>query len=311
MGELGRFKTYWQDAGTPRGAAGRGNLAEQTPESVAQLLRNERLVRGYQLSEVARALNIREGHLDALEEGRFGDLPPLVYAKGFVDAYARFLELDRAELVARFTAEATNDNRTRGTQRTGLTNAGTASFELPALPSFQLRLPPMPVDLDVRRRPGAMAMIAGALLLLFIYSVWSPGASAARVKALEVPPLPSRFTEAPAPAAVTTTATGEIFATPLAPVPAPGSPITIKAYGEGWVQLHNMRGDRVASVVLRQGEIYKIPAGSTLKLSTGNLASIAILVGDQVAPLATPVGRSRTEVVLDPVRLMDGTAVLN
>lgn len=308
MGDLGRFKTYWQDAGTPRGGA-RGNLAELTPESVAQVLRNERLVRGYQLNEVARALNIREGHLEALEEGRFADLPPLVYAKGFVDAYARFLELDRAELVARFAVEATGVKRAVVATKGAAVSA--AQFELPAMPSFQLRLPPMPVDLDVRRRPGAIAMLVGALLLLMVYSMWSPGASAARVKALEVPPLPSRFTEAPTPAAVTTTAAGEIFATPIAPAPVAGAPITIKAFGEGWVQLHTMRGDRVASLVLRQGDTYKVPAGGTLKLSTGNLANISIQVGEQTAPLATPMGRSRTEVVLDPVRLMDGTAVLN
>jgi cytoskeleton protein RodZ len=301
MGDLGRFKTYWQDAGVPR-----GNLAEQTPESVAQILRNERMVQGYQLAEVARALNIRSGHLEALEEGRFSDLPPLVYAKGFVDAYARFLELDRADLVARFTAEATHAPRLNAARF-----APRSADELPAMPSFQLKMPPMAVDLELRRRPGLVGVVLGALLLLLIYSLWQPGSSEARIKALEVPPLPSRFTETPPPATVTTTPSGAIYATPLTPPVQPSASIRIRAYGDGWVQLHNLAGQRVASLVLRPGQIYDVPTGPTLKLSTGNLASLAIMVGDKVAPLATPIGRSRTEVILDPIRLMDGNAVLN
>jgi hypothetical protein len=63
------------------------------------VLRNARLLQGYGLREVERALNIRLGHLEALEERRFRDLPPLVYAKGFVAAYASFLNLDKDDLV--------------------------------------------------------------------------------------------------------------------------------------------------------------------------------------------------------------------
>ncbi len=289
MGELGRFKTYWRDASPARAAL----AAAHTPESIASELRNARLLQGYRLSEVASALNIREGHLEALEEGRFRDLPPLVYAKGFVAAYAGFLQLNRAELLTRFEAEATNDNR--------------ALAELPTLPALPFKAA---VDMEVRRRPGLVALLAGFIMLLSIYSVWQPGSSTERARALEVPPLPSRFAEAPAPVA-SEGHSGTVYAQPAAPVVVAPPTVRVRAYGEGWMQLHDLNGVRVASLVLKPGQIYEIPKGRVLKLSTGNLAMLAILVDDRVAPLATPVGRSRTEVLLDPARLLDGSAVLN
>ena len=102
MSEIGRFKAFWGEQ-----SPARNNVPERSPESVAMVLRNARILQGYDLKEVAQRLNIRQANLEALEENRFKDLPPLVYAQGFVGAYATFLQLDKTELVARFREEAT------------------------------------------------------------------------------------------------------------------------------------------------------------------------------------------------------------
>jgi cytoskeleton protein RodZ len=73
---------------------------------VGQTLRDARKERGIDLSEVERATKIRVKFLEAIEEERWEDLPGPAYTRGFVSSYARFLELDEAELVDRYRASA-------------------------------------------------------------------------------------------------------------------------------------------------------------------------------------------------------------
>jgi cytoskeleton protein RodZ len=62
--------------------------------SVGDVLRGERERRGLSLDDVAANLRIRRALIDAIEDGRFKELPGAPYAVGFVKAYAEFLELD-------------------------------------------------------------------------------------------------------------------------------------------------------------------------------------------------------------------------
>ena len=67
-------------------------------------LRRARLLRGVEVEDVATATKIGPAYLRSLEEDRFDDLPAVVYVRGFVAAYARFLGLD-ANAVARSYAQ--------------------------------------------------------------------------------------------------------------------------------------------------------------------------------------------------------------
>lgn len=69
---------------------------------IGAVLRSAREDRHLSLPEVARLLHIRARYLDAIEQGDFTDLPGLPYAKGYIQAYAVFLELDKDELMRRF-----------------------------------------------------------------------------------------------------------------------------------------------------------------------------------------------------------------
>ena len=57
-------------------------------------LRRARLLRGVEVEDVATATKINPAYLRFLESDRFDDLPAVVYVRGFVAAYARFLGLD-------------------------------------------------------------------------------------------------------------------------------------------------------------------------------------------------------------------------
>ena len=76
-----------------------------TPMGVAALLRETRIKQGRDIAVVATTLRIRQPYLQAIEEGRFQDLPGSTYAVGFVRGYAEFLGLDGLEMVRRFKQE--------------------------------------------------------------------------------------------------------------------------------------------------------------------------------------------------------------
>ncbi len=85
----------------------RPTLSSAPPEAdhVGALLCEARTAAGYALSDIAYTLRIRYLFLQAIEEGRFADLPGAAYAVGFVRSYADYLGLDSAAVVARFKAE--------------------------------------------------------------------------------------------------------------------------------------------------------------------------------------------------------------
>ena len=83
-------------AALPSGAAGM---------RISDLLRETRQSHDLNLADVAHALNIRRPYLEAMESGRYDQLPGSTYAVGFVRAYANYLGLDGREMVQRFKDE--------------------------------------------------------------------------------------------------------------------------------------------------------------------------------------------------------------
>ncbi|MDA8345766.1 MAG: helix-turn-helix domain-containing protein [Thermaerobacter sp.] len=61
---------------------------------IGEQLRAARSARGLSLQDVQKELRIREKYLEALEAENFEEIPGLVYARGFLRSYARYLDLD-------------------------------------------------------------------------------------------------------------------------------------------------------------------------------------------------------------------------
>src|ERR1700759_1547766 len=84
-------------------------ISPEAPEAgsaVGALLRAERERAGKELPAVARALKIRLTYLEAIEDGRFKDLPGTAYVLGFLRSYSDYLGLDWTEVLRRFKEEA-------------------------------------------------------------------------------------------------------------------------------------------------------------------------------------------------------------
>jgi Helix-turn-helix domain len=63
-------------------------------------LRRARSARGEELSALSRRTGIRVQHLRAIEEGRFGELPPGIFARAAVRSFAKAYQFDPAPILA-------------------------------------------------------------------------------------------------------------------------------------------------------------------------------------------------------------------
>jgi cytoskeleton protein RodZ len=80
-------------------------------DGVGEEMARARAALGFSVADVAQQLKFASRQIEALEQGRFGELPTGTFARGMVRAYARLLKLDAEALVQRIAAQtATPDN---------------------------------------------------------------------------------------------------------------------------------------------------------------------------------------------------------
>ncbi len=136
-------------------------------ESIAAVLRCAREDLGRELSRVATDLKIRSVYLQAIEDGRFDDLPGATYAVGFVRAYADYLGLESEEIVARFKGEVESLNE-------------------------QLQLV-FPAPVPESKIPGGALLLVSALLVGLAYGGWFYLSGSDRHLADWIPDVPERL----------------------------------------------------------------------------------------------------------------------
>ena len=167
---------FESDDGGRGGREGGGRYAAAA--GVAATLRAARLAARLDLAEVAEALRIQFRYLEAIEDGRFEDLPGPTYALGFVRAYAEYLRLDGKLIIRKFKDEVR-----------GLSRRQTLVF---------------PEPLQEGRFPGGIVLLVAVLLAAGIYGGWYYWEHRQMASADAVPPVPpslaSMVPAAPAPA---------------------------------------------------------------------------------------------------------------
>ena len=178
-------------------------------QGVGALLHASRLRCAENIENVAHMLRIRVVYLEAIEDGRFDDLPGPTYALGFVRAYADYLGLDSAEVVRRYKQEIY-----------ALTKTSDLVF---------------PSPIPEGGAPGGAIVLVGIVVALLAYGGWYVSTSDNRFFSEVISPLPERLAAlfsgaertppeqaaptAPSSLSATTGETAE--ATPAAASPAP------------------------------------------------------------------------------------------
>lgn len=72
---------------------------------IGSTLRAEREKKGLTIAEIEKETSIRGRYLEALEQGKYDELPNEVYVKGFIRNYAEYLGLDAGALVQAYREE--------------------------------------------------------------------------------------------------------------------------------------------------------------------------------------------------------------
>jgi cytoskeleton protein RodZ len=131
-------------------------------------------------------------------------------------------------------------------------------------------------------------------------------------------PVPAVPTPAPTLAAAPA---AEPAAIPSAPTDAATQPrvfgetagyrIVIRATADSWIQVRDTGGTVVFTRVMRPGDSYNVPNRSGLSLYTGSAGALEFTVDGKTAPNVGQPGAVRRDVLLDPERLLAGTAVLD
>jgi len=143
---------------------------------VAATLRTARIATGLDLAQVADALRIQYRYLEAIEAGRFEDLPGPAYALGFVRAYAEFLRLDGKLIIRKFKDEVR-----------GLSRRQALVF---------------PEPLQEGRFPGGVVLLVAVLFAAGVYGGWYYWEHRQLTAVDTVPPVPASLANmVPVPAA--------------------------------------------------------------------------------------------------------------
>ena len=283
-----------------RGADGSPSGASR----VGSELRDARLRRGWTLPDVAARLRIRMAYLEAIEDGRFADLPDNAYAAIFVRTYAAALGLQADEVARRYRAEVQGVDRP-----TELT---------------------FPVPVPDRRVPVGAVVLLGALLAVGGYASWYQRTSDVRTLAEPVPlvpdrlallargPEPSVVAQAPPPVAASTPP-ADVAMPPSVPAnsaaaagmppPAPSAEegrIVLRVSADAWVQVRERGGPVLLSRLMREGESWPVPAGPSLLLTTGNAGGVELLVDGVAVPAIGGAGAVRRDVPLDAEAMKAG-----
>ncbi len=74
-------------------------------ETIAEQLRSTRQEKKLKIEDISRKLNISKKYLEALEKGKFNELPTGVYGKNFLREYSTFLGLNYSEIEKIFNKE--------------------------------------------------------------------------------------------------------------------------------------------------------------------------------------------------------------
>lgn len=267
-------------------------------KSPGDILKENRLQYELTLDDVSSILNIRTGLLEAIEEGRYNELPASVYTIGFIKSYADYLRLDSEHLVMLFK------------RQTGL-----IPKEIPMDMPEDVSLPNLPTKKVI------WAGAAGVIVLFIIVIFWLSGEEEKQVAIQETPSLEDTFSPEEIEKARQTNpdlfdeqkSLGEItnvaqqYSKTRLPSVKPKREdtqtqdmslidvqnlpniygaydqnvrVVLKATAESWVQIQDGQKRIQLSRVLKQGDQYLVPDDGKTYITTGNAGALQIYVDD-------------------------------
>ena len=297
-------------------------------------LREARQRLGWQLPDVASMLRIRLPYLEAIEAGRFGDLPGDAYAVGFLRTYASALGLDADEMSRRFRAETAGVNRRtelnfpapvpqRGVPAGAVVLLGMLLAAGGYVAWYRLSGDTRPVREEVAELPDRLAPAADRVapaMSVVPPPAAAPAATSSPTSAPTSAPTPAPMAAAAAPSVPAITAPPPPVPVPVpVSVPAPASSpvaadakpdtrLVLRVKSDSWINVREKQGPVLLNRVLRTGETWPVPQRAQLLLTTGNAGATELMVDGQLTPPLGGMGAVRRDIPLDPDLVKAGRA---
>ena len=262
-------------------AAGQDAAAGEVGAELARA----RQAAGLAIADVAQQLKFAPRQIEALEQGRFADLPAGTFARGMVRAYARLVKLDPAPLVERIAAQvAVPDNA-----------AAVASVQRP-----------IPIIDNARRTNLTYAALSLVILVVIggvIFEWRRDRARAERmtfVAAAQAPAEPKNTTAlaaasqvSPEPAPLTIQEPAQEKAAPAGKAPAEQAStqagrhrIALKFERESWVEIRDRAGRVLTSELNAAGSERAVDGFPPFALVIGNAQSVHLTYDERPIDLA-------------------------
>ena len=235
---------------------------------VGRLLRDRRQSRGITFEEVGLAIRVGARHVQAVEEGRFGDLPPQPYARGLVSAYATLLGLEPEELL----------------RACGPALAGEASGQRDRIFRYPIR------ERFIWREwavPFALAAAVAAIVIGRAVLTPAPIELAVPVSGPTAAARPVQQAAALVDAPVATAPPSD------EPVAAPGVRVLLRCEGTTWAEA-SADGAEPRRYELGPGQNLEVTARERLSLSLGDAGVVRIKVNDRELGFIGYKGETKT-----------------
>lgn len=275
-----------------------GNGLSGEPVSRPIRLKEAREAAGLHIAALAAALKVPVKKLEALEAGRYSELPDLTFARALASSACRQLKVDPAPILQQIPLGSSPKLGDHGQALNAPFNSG--RDEEPINPLNWLSRPAL---------LAAIALLLGALVIVFLPRAESPPVVASVAEPVMAEPvvvvepvaaqepagaalqegvlpvstdqaLPALAPANTDPAAVPTDTAALPVATPAAPVAVPGagSLLSIAATGESWVEVVNGSGAVVAQRLLQAGDVIDFSAAPpyTVVLGKADAAQVSV-----------------------------------
>ena len=248
--------------------------------AIGAQLRQRREALSLTLDEVERHTHVRKHYLQALETGDFNHLPTSVQARGMLNNYAHFLDLQVDAILLRF-AEGLQAQRLERQPQPLESGNRAPGYQKPQHARFEHGVPP-----SIRRFLSLDLIFGGGLILLLLFfAIWGTsqviGLRAAPKTEATAPSISDMLLVSPAPGSGTpgTAQTSELMTPSLANVPT--SAVAYPTLIPGHVQVIVIGLERAWVRVTVDGKIElegRILAGSAYPFDGSE--RIEVLTGD-------------------------------
>lgn len=268
-------------------------------------LRQAREAAGLHVAALAAALKVPVKKLEALEAGRYEELPDLTFARALASSACRHLRVDPAVVLAQIPQA----------QRPALGESSQV-INAPFKPAEKLVSSSPAGWLSRTALLGAIALLLAALVLVFMpdlgerFSFGSPSTdtpSTVIQETLAPAEEPAGVASAPAEAVAAAPAAAEAVAsTPAAaaaesaapaaaPVPEAAAPgvaiLSLTAAGDSWIEVINGSGSVVVQRMLRTGDVLDFSTAPPYAVVLGRADAVKVTVRGQAFDV-TPFARN-------------------